>query len=80
MQLRQELKDASITIDDEPSSVFIDGNGDFWLNIAKKDEAKAKSVVDAHIGVDQTPIIEAKRQALLDRLGITADEAKLLLG
>jgi len=80
IQLRQELNNAGVLISNEPNAVFIDGNGDFWLVINKKDEAKAKPIVDAHVGIDQTPIIEAKRQAILDRLGLTADEAKLLLG
>jgi len=79
-QLCQELIAAGVKIDDPLNTCSIDEYGDFWLNIAKKDEAKAKPVVDAHVGVDQTVIIEAKRQAVLDRLGLTADEAKLLLG
>jgi len=36
-------------------------------------------VIDAH-GADPKAEAEAKRQTLLDKLGITADEAKLLLG
>jgi len=79
-QLRQELNNAGVKISNEPDALFIDGNGDFWLIIDKEDEAKARPIVDAHVGVDQTPIIEAKRQAILDRLGLTADEVKLLLG
>ena len=79
-QLRQELNDAGVKIDNEMQSVSVDGNGDLFLAIAKKDEAKAQSVIDAHVGVDQSASILAKRQAVLDKLGLTADEAKLLFG
>jgi hypothetical protein len=36
--------------------------------------------IEKHKAVDETAIRKAARQALLDKLGITADEAKLLLG
>ena len=80
LQLRQELKDAGVSITDEPNALFIDGNNDFWLAIDKKDEAKTKSIVDAHIAVDNTVKIAAQRQAVLNRLGITEEEARILLG
>ncbi len=79
-QLCQELIAVGVKIDDPLNTCSIDEYGDFWLKIDKKDEAKAKPIVDAHVGIDQTPIIEAKRQAILDRIGLTADEVKLLLG
>jgi len=83
LQLRQELKDAGVLITDEPNALFIDGNDNFWLAIDKKDESKAKSIVDAHIGLDNfVAESQAKAQAkadLLVKLGITEDEAKLLL-
>lgn len=41
---------------------------------ATKDKAEAEAKAAAEAAA------EAKRQELLDRLGITADEAKLLLG
>jgi hypothetical protein len=44
---------------------------DNFLKEYAKDVAKAKAEVEAKA---------AERQAILDRLGLTADEAKLLLG
>jgi hypothetical protein len=44
--------------------------------IAKIEEKQAQ--IAAAIAADQ--VREVERQALLDKLGITADEAKLLLG
>lgn len=76
-QLVEELASAGVTVTGRPS---IDGDGVLWLNIASNDEAKAKAIVEAHIGIDQGPIIEAKRVTILERLGLTADEAKLLIG
>lgn len=78
-QLRQELRDAGVTISDEVLTVRVDDNDDLWLEIADKDKAKATTVIAAHIGIDETPIKAAKKAALLERLGITEDEAKLLL-
>ena len=43
-------------------------------------EAQLKAAIAAHIAIDEAKIRAAEKQALLDRLGITADEAKLLLG
>ncbi|CAB4167209.1 hypothetical protein UFOVP865_10 [uncultured Caudovirales phage] len=40
----------------------------------QKDKAQAKALKD------EADAKEAQRQAILDRLGLTADEAKLLLG
>lgn len=76
-ELLNELNAAGVKITEPP---LIDGNSDFWLNIAAKDEAKAKAIVDAHNGTTVAPDLSAQRQAILDRLGITADEAKLILG
>jgi hypothetical protein len=41
----------------------------------QKEAAKQQAIIDAELAEK-----EAARQALLDKLGITADEAKLLLG
>lgn len=48
-QLFEELKSAGIAVKDFPT---VDGEGILWLDILAKDEAKAKTIVDAHIGVD----------------------------
>jgi hypothetical protein len=76
-QLVEELTSAEVAVTGRPS---IDGDGVLWLNIANADEVKAKAIVTAHIGIDQSAAIEAQRAAILERLGITADEAKLLIG
>lgn len=60
--------------------LVIDGNGDFWIDINEKDKTKAKTVVDAHNGTTNAPDLSVQRQNILDRLGLTADEASLLLG
>ena len=43
-------------------------------------DAELKAAIDAHVAVDENAEKEAARQAILDRLGITSDEAKLILG
>lgn len=77
VELLAELNAGKVKITEPP---LIDGNGDFWLDIASKDEAKAKAIVDAHNGTTIAPDFTTQRQAILDRLGLTADEAKLILG
>jgi hypothetical protein len=76
VQLQKELKDAGIKLNDYPRLV----DGKLVLDIAKKDETKAQAIVDAHVGIDNSAEIEAQRQAILNRIGLTADELKLLLG
>lgn len=78
-QLRKELRIANVIISDEAESVMVDNNNDLWLDIAQKDKLAAEAVVNSHIGVDESSANEAAKAALLERLGITADEAKLLL-
>jgi hypothetical protein len=43
-------------------------------------EAQLKSTIDAHIAIDEVAVKAAQKAALLERLGITEDEARLLLG
>ena len=76
-ELLNELNNGKVKITEPPT---LDGNGDLWLNIDPKDQAKAKSIVDAHNGTVVAPDLTSTRQAIFDRLGLTADEAKLLLG
>jgi hypothetical protein len=76
VQLQKELKEAGIKLNDYPRLV----DGKLVLDIAKKDETKAQAIVDAHVGIDNSAEIEAQRQAILDRIGLTADELKLILG
>lgn len=77
-QLIRELRSVDIKINDQ-TSPFLDGNGDFWLDIAEADIAKASKVVEAHIGLDESLIKIEARQAVLTKLGLTPEEAKLLL-
>jgi hypothetical protein len=49
------------------------------LNKAEKDQLKVDNELSA-VQFAELQAKEAARQALLDKLGITADEAKLLLG
>jgi len=75
-ELLAELKAEGVKVI-EP--LFIDGNGNFWIDINSKDEVKAKAVVAAHNGT-VAPVDNTTAKAdLLAKLGITEDEAKLLL-
>jgi hypothetical protein len=76
-ELINELAAAKIKVTGNP---MIDGNGDFWLNIETNDQAKAKPIVASHNGTIIAPDKSAQRQALLTRLGITEEEARILLG
>ena len=76
-ELLTELNAAKVTITQPP---LVDGNNDLWLDIADKDATKAAGIVAAHNGTTVAPDKAVARQAILDRLGITADEAALLLG
>ena len=78
-QLIQELKAIGVIVNDK-TSPLIDGNGDFWLDIDVKDEIKTKQIVEVHVGIDTKLDKIAAKETLLNKLGITADEAKLLLG
>jgi len=49
------------------------------LNKDEKDQQKIDEVESAKLAAEQAEI-DAKRKAITDRLGLTADEAKLLLG
>jgi len=79
-ELRQELNAGGAVISDNSNAVSIDGNGDFWLDIKAADKTKAETIVAAHNGTTVAPDTSAAKAALLARLGITADEAKLLIG
>jgi hypothetical protein len=78
-ELRAELNAVGIKISDAPESVTIDENGNLVLDINADDEAKAISVVAAHNGTTIAPDYSSAKTALLERLGITEEEAKLFL-
>jgi hypothetical protein len=76
-ELLAELNAAKVTITQPP---LVDGNNDLWLDIDAKDEAKAKPIVAAHNGTTVAPDKSAAKAAILDRIGLTADELKTILG
>jgi len=76
-QLITELNLAGIQTKDFPS---IDGEGNLWLDIDEKDKSKAETIVSSHLGIDFSIAKKTARQAILDRIGLTAEEAQLLLG
>ena len=76
-ELLIELNAGGVKITESP---VIDGEGNFWLDIAEGDKAKATPIAAAHNGTVIAPDNSAAKAALLTRLGITADEFKTLLG
>jgi hypothetical protein len=56
-----------------------DGQGNLLLDIDATDKEKAKTVVDSHDGTTIAADNSAAKAALLEKLGITSDEAALLL-
>jgi hypothetical protein len=75
-ELIDELNAGGVAVQGRPKADEIN----LWLNIEAKDEAKAKPIVAAHNGTTVAPDKTAERQAILDRLGLTDEEAKILLG
>jgi len=76
-QLLNALNAGGVAVTEPP---MIDGNGDFYLDIDEADKAKATPIIAAHNGTTVAPDNSTAKAALLARLGITADEAKLLIG
>jgi hypothetical protein len=77
-ELRQELNAAGVAITDKPSSVKSDANGNLWLDIADKDEAKAQVVVDAHNGTTVAPELTVADK--LQSVGLNLEDLKAALG
>ena len=75
-ELLAELAAGGVVVDDK-TSPFIDGDGNFWLDIKQTDEAKAKSIVAAHNGtmVAAVPTLADK----LASVGLSIDELKAAL-
>ena len=76
-QLKKELNAAGVKIDLGADSIEMDGNGDLWLAIAKKDEAKAQEVIDAHSPVFGSA--ETTLEQKLKTIGLTIEELKTAL-
>jgi hypothetical protein len=77
-ELRQELNAAGVVIADKPSAVKSDNEGNLWLDIASKDEAKAKTVVEAHNGTTIAP--EPTVADKLANAGLTVEDLRAALG
>ena len=75
-ELLDELTAAGVTVEGRPSD---DGAGLLWLDINAAEESKAAAIVAAHNGTTIAPDSATAKAALLARLGITAEEATLLL-
>lgn len=73
-ELRKELRNMGIEISDEIKSIYIDGNGDFWLDINPSDESAAAAVVAAHNGTTVAP--EPTIADKLASVGLSLDELK----
>ena len=74
-ELLAELNAAGVAITQSP---MIDGAGDFWLDIAEADKAKAMPIVAAHNGT-----IVAPEQTIEDKLasvGLSLPDLKTALG
>jgi hypothetical protein len=75
-QLVNELNNANIKVKGLP---FLDGENVLWLDLSEKDYSKAKEIVAVHIGQDETLIIEAKKEAILEKIGISKEELAFVL-
>jgi len=71
-QLLDELKAAGVAIT-EYATVE---NGSLFLDIDAEDEAKAKNVIDAHVGIDKEPTLDDK----LASVGLSVADLKKALG
>ena len=76
-QLDKEFNNKGlIAINDE-------NNNHVEIGLTEHNDGKLEDLeiaIKNHVAIDEAAAKEAARQALLDKLGITADEAKLLLG
>jgi hypothetical protein len=77
-ELLAELAAVGVTLQNETKAPFIDGNGDFWLDIKAADQTKAEAVVTAHNGTTVAP-----KQTIEDKLasvGLSVSDLKAALG
>ncbi len=73
IELLDQLASAGVKCSKLP---YIDGAGDFWLDIKPADQAKAAAAVAAHNGTVVAP--EPTLKDKLAALGLTADDLKAL--
>jgi len=74
-QLSKELGDKGLiaNFNDSKKKVIFPADG------VELTEEELETAIHAHIAIDDLKVRESARQAILDRLGLTADEAALLL-
>jgi len=74
-ELLAELNAGGVKITESP---YIDGNDDFYLDVATKDKAKAETIVAKHNGtiIAPEPTIEQK----LANAGLNIEDLKAALG
>jgi len=77
-ELKNELIAGGVKINNSPTSVSVDGNGDLWLDIDAKDQLKAQLIVADHNGtiVAPEPTIEQK----LESVGLNLEDFRAALG
>lgn len=75
IELLAELNAAGVKVSNPPR---IDGNGDFWINVATKDKAKAEEIVAAHNGNTIAPELSIEQK--LASVGLNLDDLKTALG
>lgn len=75
-QLTKELSAIGIEMLIEPT---IDGDGFLLLDVTKKDASKVEAIVNKHVGIDEIDELQLKKEAVLTKLGLTADEVAALL-
>ena len=74
-ELLTELNAGGVIITEKP---MIDGSGNFWLDIAEVDKAKATPIVAAHNGTTVAP--EPTVADKLASVGLSIDDLKVALG
>jgi hypothetical protein len=74
-ELLAELNTGGVSITESP---VIDGEGNFWLDIAEADKAKATPIVAAHNGTTVAP--EPTVADKLASVGLSVDDLKAALG
>jgi hypothetical protein len=74
-ELLEQLNAGGVSITEPP---FIDGAGDFWLDIAEADKAKATPIVAAHNGTTIAP--EQTIEDKLASVGLSLPDLKAALG
>lgn len=74
-ELLEELKAVGVAITEWP---ILDGGGNFWLDIAEADKAKATPVVAAHNGTTVAPQLSVTDK--LASVGLSVSDLKAALG